>query len=131
MTLLIVQFNSFRYLTLWLQNSTYLTVEDQCKIIVVSIKPRIESKSPKKKPFFFEFPFYYFILLSPTYDFSFQNSLNATVSNVRKIVRHWVKDMLSCIGGISMVISLFQHLHVPDSEIPGIFFEKNFYFDIF
>lgn len=41
------------------------------------------------------------------------------MKDVQKLVQNDVNDIITCIGGISMIIPLFLHLNLPPDEIPG------------
>eukprot|EP01127_Copromyxa_protea_P005440 TRINITY_DN1536_c0_g1_i1.p1 TRINITY_DN1536_c0_g1~~TRINITY_DN1536_c0_g1_i1.p1 ORF type:complete len:3602 (-),score=523.92 TRINITY_DN1536_c0_g1_i1:100-9459(-) len=47
------------------------------------------------------------------------NGLNARVKDIQKLVQNDINDIITCIGGISMIIPLFSHLNLPPEEIPG------------
>lgn len=50
---------------------------------------------------------------------SLDHVLDAAASNVISNVRCHARHIISCIGGVSMIIPLFLHLNLPPSEIPG------------
>lgn len=41
------------------------------------------------------------------------------VKDIQKLVQNDVNDIVTCIGGITMIIPLFLHLNLPPEEIPG------------